>query len=48
MGDDDTSIRVSRETWRRLHERKEPGVSHDEIISRLLDEADSSQVPAES
>jgi hypothetical protein len=40
----DTTIRVSRETWRRLHNRKEPGVSHDEVIQDLLDEADSREV----
>lgn len=39
MGDD-TTIRVSRDTWKRLTARKEPGVSYDDIIDGLLDETE--------
>jgi len=49
MGDGDTTIRISRDTWQRLHDRKQPGMSHDDVISGLLDQADStSEVTAES
>jgi len=33
----DTTIRVSRDTWRRLTDRKEPGISYDDVIEGLLD-----------
>lgn len=33
----DTSIRVSRDTWHRLNQCKEPGKSFDDIINELLD-----------
>ena len=46
MGDDDTTIRISRETWRRLHGRKDPGMSHDDVISELLDMAEDQPVEA--
>lgn len=46
MGDDSTTIRISRDTWQRLHDRKEPGMSHDDVISTLLDEADQQPVEA--
>jgi len=35
------TVKVSRDTWQRLTERKEPGVSYNEIISGLLDEVES-------
>lgn len=31
------TVRVSDETWKRLNQRKEPGDSFDDVISRLLD-----------
>ena len=43
----DTTVRVSRETWNRLKDRKEPGVSYDEIISGLLDDTESRSPDAE-
>lgn len=39
MGED-TTIRVNKSTWRRLTNRKEPGVSYDEIINELIDEVE--------
>jgi predicted CopG family antitoxin len=39
MGDT-TTIRIRRETWHRLHELKGPGVSHDDVIQRLLEEVE--------
>jgi predicted CopG family antitoxin len=36
----DTTIRVKQETWRGLHERKEPGDSMDDVIRDLLDSAE--------
>lgn len=42
MGDD-TTVRISNETWHRLNDRKGPGVSFDEIINQLLDEAESDE-----
>ena len=39
MPDDDrTSIQISRETWRALNQRKEPGDSFDDVIQRVLSE----------
>ena len=48
MPDDDVNIRIKRDTWRRLHNRKGPGDSFDDVIRRLLDEADegNSMTPA--
>jgi len=40
MGDD-TTIRISECTWRRLHRRKEPGDSFDDVLDDLLEEVDS-------
>lgn len=40
MGDD-TTIRISRNTWRRLHNRKEPGDSFDDVLDDLLKKVDS-------
>ena len=37
----DTHIRVTKETWMRLNERKEPGDSFEDVIQRLIAEADS-------
>lgn len=43
MGTDDTSIRIKRDTWRRLHERKGPGESFDEVLNDVLDRAESEE-----
>jgi predicted CopG family antitoxin len=43
---DDTNIRVSGETWRKLDERKGPGDSFDDVIRSVLEQSDTS-VPAE-
>jgi predicted CopG family antitoxin len=37
---DDVNIRIKRETWRELHNRKTPGDSFDDVIRRVLDEHD--------
>jgi predicted CopG family antitoxin len=38
MANRDITIRVSRENWQRLRDRKEePGTSFDDVISDLLD-----------
>jgi len=37
---DTVSMRVSEETWKRLHDRKGPGDSFDDVIQELLDEID--------
>lgn len=39
MSEGSTTIRISRDTWQRLTDRKEPGVSHDDVIRGLLDES---------
>ena len=36
----DTTIRVKEDTWRRLHRRKEPGMSFDDVLTEMLDEVD--------
>jgi predicted CopG family antitoxin len=46
MGDDDTSIRISRGTWQRLHDMKGPGDSFDDVLQDLLNGADSSETVA--
>ena len=43
MVDDVTTVKVSTDTWKRLNQRKEPGDSFDEVISKLLDEVESSE-----
>lgn len=45
MGED-TTIRISRDTWKRLTSLKEPGDSHDDVINDLLEarEAEASAV----
>lgn len=41
MGTDDTNIRIKRDTWSRLSERKEPGKSFDDVIQELLDDSEA-------
>ena len=43
MADDVTTVKVSADTWKRLNQRKEPGDTFDDVISKLLDESDASQ-----
>jgi predicted DNA-binding protein len=44
MGEEeDTSVRVKAETWKRLDELKDsPGKTFDDVINELLDESESS------
>lgn len=42
MGDD-TTIRIKVDTWEELHDRKQPGLSFDDVIQRLLDEAETDE-----
>jgi len=41
-----TTIRVTRDTWKRLTSLKEPGDSHDDVIRELLDERESEATAA--
>lgn len=34
------ALKVSEETWRRLNARKKPGDTFDDVVQRLLEEAD--------
>ena len=43
MPDTDTTIRIKRDTWRRLRDRKGPGESFDEVLTEILDDADPVQ-----
>ena len=43
MTEDVTSIQVTAETWRELNHRKEPGDTFDDVIQRLLEEADKDE-----
>jgi len=43
--DEETRVRVSKETWRRLNARKEPGDSFDDVLDRLLARHDDAVVP---
>jgi hypothetical protein len=47
MMSEDTSIRVSKSTWRSLHERKEPGDSMDDVLAELLDAVGETGEPAD-
>ena len=47
MMSEDTSIRVSKSTWRSLHERKEPGDSMDDVLAALLDAVGETGEPAD-
>lgn len=44
MANDDTSIRIKTDTWKRLNDLKQPGVSFDDIIAALLDEHEGENV----
>ena len=37
MADETTTVQVSKETWKQLNLRKEPGETFDEVIQRLLE-----------
>lgn len=43
--DEETRVRVSKKTWRRLNARKEPGDSFDDVLDRLLARHDDAVVP---
>lgn len=34
----DHHVKVSRDTWKELNAKKEPGESFDEVLQRLIDE----------
>lgn len=38
--DEDVNIRIKRNTWQELHNRKGPGDSFDDVIQRLLEKAE--------
>jgi predicted CopG family antitoxin len=40
MSENRTNVQVSTETWKRLHMRKGPGDSFDDVITDLLDLAE--------
>jgi predicted CopG family antitoxin len=40
---DDVNIRVKRDTWRQLHNRKNPNDSFDDVIKRLLDRVEGDE-----
>jgi len=44
----DTHIRVTEETWAALNAKKRPGDSFDDVIQRLLSDADSSEPAGET
>jgi predicted CopG family antitoxin len=37
---EDTTIRLKRDTWKRLHAMKEPGDTFDDVLNDVLDKAD--------
>jgi hypothetical protein len=43
MSEDDVNIRIKRNTWRRLHNRKEPNDSFDDVIRRVLDQVEEDE-----
>lgn len=44
--DENTTVKVKKDTWRRLNRLKEPGDSFDDVISELLaDESDTEGNP---
>lgn len=38
-----TTVNVSRDTWKRLTMRKEPGDTYDDVISELLDQVEETE-----
>lgn len=42
-----TTVRINRDTWQRLHDRKGPGESHDDVITELLDKDDELSVESQ-
>ncbi|QRG24104.1 hypothetical protein HrrHm2_065 [Halorubrum virus Humcor2] len=43
MGEQKTTVTVSRDTWKKLQMRKEPGDSFDDVISDLIEEVENSE-----
>ena len=41
--DDDVNIRIKRDTWHRLHNRKEPNDSFDDVIRRVLNQVEEGE-----
>ena len=42
----DVNIRIKRDTWKRIHKRKEPNDSHDDVIRRLLNRLEDEGNPS--
>ena len=40
MADDTVNIRIKRDTWQHLHNRKGPGDSFDDVIRDLIDQVE--------
>jgi len=38
MAEETTTLQVTKETWKQLNLRKEPGETFDDVIQRLLEE----------
>lgn len=45
MAEETTTVTVSKDTWKELHLRKDPGDSFDDVIRDLLEEADKDEKP---
>lgn len=41
MTDDSVNIRIKKDTWRELHQQKEPNDSFDDVIQRLLQKVEA-------
>lgn len=43
MADDKTTVTVTRDTWKKLQMRKEPGDSFEDVIAELIEIAEDSE-----
>jgi len=48
MAGDSVNIRIKKDTWRELHQQKEPNDSFDDVIQRLLQKVEDGQGNANS
>jgi hypothetical protein len=48
MGDDHTTIRVSKETKKRLESHGEMGMSYDEVLQEILDRLEAIETEVET
>jgi predicted CopG family antitoxin len=44
--DNTTTTKIKHSTWKRLHERKQPGDSFDDVINRVLNKAEKAEKSA--